>query len=125
MEYLDASDAVSRRAIIDHENRDAVVYMRRTKWYNLEISQARYSVLCHLLALIRFHVTQEKMRSQADDFSSYASEDDSHDCSESPKKLMTNEVYRRRERSYYLEEYTTLSLFSPMPVPNLNTCDIL
>lgn len=54
MEYLDA-DAVSQRAIIDDVNKDAVVYMRRTKWYNLEKSHARYVALCHVLALGRFH----------------------------------------------------------------------
>jgi hypothetical protein len=55
MEYLDTNDEVSQRAIIDDVNKDAVVYMRKTKWYNLEKPQARYNALCHVLALGRFH----------------------------------------------------------------------
>lgn len=81
MEYLDAADEVSQRAVIGHVNKDAVVYMRRTKWYNLEKPQARHDALCHVLALGRLHDAQERLRVEADSINASESEEDSYEGS--------------------------------------------
>ena len=67
MEYLDAPDEASQGAIINDGNRDACVYMTRTKWLRLEAPSARYDALCHVLALVRWYDAQNGSRDEAGD----------------------------------------------------------
>lgn len=54
-EYLDCDDEQAQRDLIKDVNRDTFVHMRSTKWFNLQSSEGRQLILCHLMALLRWH----------------------------------------------------------------------
>lgn len=55
MDYLDVDTKAAQRKLANDEDKDTFVYMHSTKWFNLESPEGRETVLCHILALLRWH----------------------------------------------------------------------
>jgi hypothetical protein len=60
-EYMNATSETAQRAIVADEDKDTFVYMRTTKWFNLQSHGGRKSALCHILSLIRWHDQQNTL----------------------------------------------------------------
>jgi hypothetical protein len=58
LEYLDAANEKVQMEIINHKEKEAFVYMRSTRWFNLQSSGGRRIALCHILALLKWHDAQ-------------------------------------------------------------------
>lgn len=54
-DLLDATDAEAQIQLVADSGKDTYVQMRSSKWFNLQTCQGRRTVLCHVLALLRWH----------------------------------------------------------------------
>ncbi|KAK3331664.1 hypothetical protein B0T19DRAFT_413733 [Cercophora scortea] len=54
-EYLNIEDGESQVEFVNSDGKDAFVYMRSTRFFNLQSAEGRQIALCHVLALLRWH----------------------------------------------------------------------
>lgn len=66
--------------MIHNADKEKFVHMRRTRWFNLETPRARYDALCHVLALVRWHDAQERLRVEAYGINTSDSEEDIYEA---------------------------------------------
>ena len=52
--------------VINDATKDTCVHLQYTKWFNLEKKTGRKAGLCHILALLRWHRTQEEAKEAGD-----------------------------------------------------------
>ncbi|KAJ9155544.1 hypothetical protein NKR23_g2112 [Pleurostoma richardsiae] len=64
-EYLDASDEATQKHIANDQDKDTFVYMHGTEWFNIQSREGRQAVLCHILAILRWHDDHELSRGRA------------------------------------------------------------
>jgi len=81
MEYLDAPDEASQRALVNDTGKDTFVYMQRTEWFNVEEPKGRSNALCHVLGLVRWHSAQERSGDEADLVGATESGEDDYEAS--------------------------------------------
>jgi hypothetical protein len=74
--YIDTADETAQIELINDEGKDVFVYMHNTKWFNLQSHKGRRIVLCHILALLRWHDAQDALRLQTTDDATGPEEDD-------------------------------------------------
>ena len=65
-DYLDATNKVEQIHLINDKSKDTCVYMRSTRWFNLQASEGRRLAVCHTLALLRWHGAQDILRDESD-----------------------------------------------------------
>lgn len=66
LEYLDASDVASQKALAEDPEKDTHVYMDSSEWFNLQSSLGRQKALCHILALLSWHEDHDAMIEDSD-----------------------------------------------------------
>ncbi|KAK1828092.1 hypothetical protein QBC39DRAFT_360092 [Podospora conica] len=66
LQYLDAPDVETQLEIITDLGKAAHVSMQSSRWINLQSSTGRKAALCHVLALLRWHVVQGSVHHQGD-----------------------------------------------------------
>ncbi|GAM89634.1 hypothetical protein ANO11243_076730 [Dothideomycetidae sp. 11243] len=54
-EYIDAPNATAEVALLADKNKDTCVHLQSSQWFNLQSRDGRRKALCHLLALLRWH----------------------------------------------------------------------
>ena len=52
--------------LIGDKSEETCVYMRCTRWFNLQASEGRRLAACHTLALLRWHEAQDILHDESD-----------------------------------------------------------
>jgi hypothetical protein len=83
-EYLNAVSERSQLDLANSHDKDVLVYMQCTEWSDLQTQDGRRLALCHILALLRRHDTEDVRRQTAASESGDGSfnDDDSMDTGE-------------------------------------------
>ncbi|TWU70496.1 hypothetical protein ED733_000739 [Metarhizium rileyi] len=58
-EYLNARTKAVQKRLVDNKKKDTFVRMRRTKWFDLRLSEGRRIAMCHVLMLVWWHASQD------------------------------------------------------------------
>ncbi|PLN79114.1 hypothetical protein BDW42DRAFT_201838 [Aspergillus taichungensis] len=98
-EYIAAATKEDQRVLVDDETKDIFAYMSSTKWFNLQSPEGRRVALCHILALLRWHVQtampvpgpEESMASEDDDDPVLSEDGDSYRSSENDEDPRSSE----------------------------------